>query len=236
MEATGTRLVIDTSCAEAVTIQPNPSLTGRAIVDATAEHPDELAQLAFDSGQAARLRVPADRCWRPEPEGSFSPTLNIAVQVPASFDIAISEGGGATYKSAMLAAHSRLTSAVASGCDPAASPRSQRISAAAARPKIASVDGTVKAEISGGGGIDIGHGTAPVLTLDLSGGGTFTLGDGTVDKLAVNMSGGGQAHIGATVQDASLEVSGGGSVSVAKVTGSLSKDVSGAGSVTVGGR
>jgi hypothetical protein len=233
LEATGGRFAVDSSCARHVSIQPNASVVGRVVVDATADNQDELDQLALESGPAAKLHVPSDHCWRDDAGAAFTRTLNITVQVPAGFDISVDEGGGVIYDIGGVggALVLDLSGGVTLKAD-RASALTVDLSAGG-QANIASVNGPVKAVISGGGFIGIISATASTLGLELSGGGTFTVGQGSIDKLAVDISGGGRAHIGATVRDAAFDVSGGGSVSVTKVTGTVHKDISGAGSVTI---
>jgi hypothetical protein len=234
LEATGTSLTISGSCAREVTIEPDAGLSGRAVVDAVAEHPEETAQLVFESGNTAKLRITGEECWRPGGAWTGSPTMKIAVRVPPSFGIAIDEGGGVRYRvgavggplSLDLSGGVILTAVKATALDADIS--------GGGEATVTTVDGPAKASISGGGTITVTHGQISGLHLDISGGGGFSLGDGAVSALALDMSGGGQAHIGATVGTAALDVSGGGTVEIAKVTGPVTKDVDESATVDIG--
>ena len=97
LEATGGSLAIETPCARAVTIQVDPALSGKFILDATADHQEETARLVFDSAAAAKLHISTHDC-----DGSFlgstgSPTLEITLRVPPATALAIDESGGARY-------------------------------------------------------------------------------------------------------------------------------------------
>jgi hypothetical protein len=233
MEATGSSLGIDSSCARQVTIQPDASLSGRAVVDANADHPEETAQLVFDSGRAAKLHVAAEHCWRPT-VWSGLPTLNISVRVPPGFPIDIEESGGVEYQLGDIGGPLELDLSGGVRLHGGRATSLQADLSGGGEITLASLDGNVKAEISGGSTIAVKTGSLPALSLDISGGGGFQLDAGTVGKLELDLSGGGGAKIGATVGDAALEVSGGGTVNIAKVTGNLTKDVSGSASVNVG--
>jgi hypothetical protein len=233
MEATGSSLAVDSPCARAVTVEPDASLSGKAVAVATAEHPEELAQLAFDSQGTAKLHVPAEKCWR-DGDGAWEPTLTIAVRVPVGFPLTVSESGGADYTIGDVGG--KLALEVSGGAQLKAA-RATEVSldlSGGGEVTLGSVSGPLKASVSGGGTITVAHAVAPSLDLDISGGGTFDLTDGSVAKLALDLSGGGDVKLGGTVGDATLDVSGAGSVHIAKVTGSVTKDVTGAGSVDIG--
>jgi hypothetical protein len=233
MEATGARLAMGGLCARRVTIQPDPALTAKYIVLATADHPEELAQLTFESGATAKLHGPDRACWQ-QNGLDVARTLAIAIRVPAHVALAIEESGGAKYTIGDVGG--ALTLDMSGGVTlQAASATDLTLDlSGGGNIGIGQVDGSVKADISGGGEIRIDRGTLPALALSLSGGGTFSLAQGTVKTMPASVSGGGTVTIGATVGDATLEVSGGGSVQIAKVTGALTKDVDDSGTVTVG--
>jgi hypothetical protein len=233
MEATGASLAIDAPCARGVTIQPDPALTGKYTLQANAAHPEELAQLRFDSGATAKLRGPDFQCWK-DASGSSDRTLEIVLRVPLHAAMAIEESGGAKYVIGDVAG--TLTLGVSGGV-------TMQIGAAqdvaldlsgGGELVFRQIDGSMKAEISGGGGVRIDRASMPGLNLSLSGGGSFSLDQGMIKTLALDVSGAGSVKIGATAGDASVAVSGAGTVELAKVTGALSKEVDGTGSVTIG--
>ncbi len=234
LEATGSSLAIDSPCAKSVTVEPDASLSGRAVAVATADHPEEVSQLVFESGSTAKLHGPEERCWRQDDSSSFQRTLTIAVRVPPGFAVAVDEGAGARYELGDIGG--QLTLDISGGVVVKAA-RAKEVAvdlSGGGEVSLGSVSGDMKAEVSGGGTIAVSHGDLKTLDLDISGGGGFTLDGGNVARLAVDMSGGGTAKLGATVGDATVEVSGAGDVHIAKVTGSLSKDIDGAGSVQIG--
>ena len=235
MTASGSSFAVDSPCARQVTIDPDPSLSGQVVVDATADNPQELAQLQLLSGDTAKLRGPQDQCWRPNGSFSFEPTLAIHVRVPPHFAIGIDEGGSGDY---------RVGAAAALSVDFSGSGRLQAESATAlsvdlsgsGQLAVAHLDGAAHAEISGSGAIDIGAGSLPTLDLDISGSGGFRLGAGSIGKLKVDTSGSGKVRVDGTVGDASLDISGSGNVDIAKLTGSISQQVDGSGAVRIGSR
>ena len=235
MTGNGTSLAVDSPCARQVTIDPDPSLSGQVMVDATADNPQELAQLVLSSGDAVKLRGPTDQCWRPDGSFSFEPTLAIHIRVPPHFAIGIDEGGSGDY---------RVGAAGALSVDFSGSGKLQAESATAlsvdlsgsGQLAVAHLDGAAHAEISGSGAIDVGAGALPTLDLDISGSGGFRLGAGSIGKLKVDTSGSGKVRVDGTVGDASLDISGSGNVDIAKLTGSISQQVDGSGTVRIGSR
>ena len=233
MEATGASLAMSGLCARSVTIQPDPALTAKYTVLATADHLQELAQLTAESGATARLHGPQHGCWQQDGY-DFVRTLAIAIRVPAHAALAIEESGGAKYTIGDVGGALTLdiSGGVALQADNATDLTLDL--SGGGTIGIGQVDGSVKADISGGGEIRIDRGTLPTLSLSLSGGGTFTLAQGTVKTMPASVSGGGTVTIGATIGDATVEVSGAGTVHLAKVTGALTKNVDDSGTVTVG--
>jgi hypothetical protein len=235
MTASGASLKIDGPCARHVSIQPDPTLNGQVAVDATADNPQEIAQLALNSDDGAKLFTPADRCWRPDGSWNFEPTLTLTIRVPPHFPINIDESNGnytigpvagplAADLSGSIQLHADSVTTLAVDMS------------GSGQVTIGQADGTVHADMSGSGTIDIGTGTLPDLTLDMSGSGRFRLGAGSIAKLRLETDGSGQVQIGGTVGDGTISISGSGSVNIAKVTGQLRQDVSGSGSVQIGSR
>jgi hypothetical protein len=234
LEATGSSFAVDSSCAREVTIDPDPSLSGRVVVDATADHAEEIAQLVFDSGATAKLHIQEDECWR---QGNFignSPTMRLAIRVPAGFGVSIDEGGGAKYRIGAVGGALSLDLSGGVNLTAAKVTALKADISGGAEVNIAGMDGPSKTSISGGGTVTVQHGELSALSLDISGGGGFTLTQGAVATLELDMSGGGTAHIGGTVGTAALDVSGGGTVDIAKVTGPITKDVSGSATLNIG--
>jgi hypothetical protein len=235
MAAPGTHLAVDSPCAREVTIDPDPSLSGQVTVDATADNPQEVAQLQFTTGDTAKLRGPTDQCWRPNGSFSFEPTLVIHIRVPPQFPIGVDESGSGDYRVGVVGALSVDFSG--SGRLRAESVTSVAVDmSGSGELTVGRADGAVHAEISGSGAIDIAAGTLPSVDLDISGSGGFRLASGSVGKLKVDTSGSGKVRVDGTVGDAALDLSGSGSVDIAKLTGSMSQQVDGSGSVRIGSR
>jgi len=235
MTGSGSSLAVDSPCARQVTIDPDPSLSGQVVVDATADNPQELAQLVLTSGDAAKLRGPTDQCWRPNESFSFEPTLAIHIRVPPHFAIAVNESGSGDYRIGVAGALSVDVSG--SGKLQAESVTTLAVDmSGSGQLNVGRADGAVHAEISGSGAIDVANGTLPDLDLDISGSGGFRLAAGSVGRLKVDTSGSGKVRVDGTVGDASLDISGSGNVDIAKLTGSISQQVDGSGTVRIGSR
>ncbi len=231
----GTSLAIASPCAAAVTIMPDAALFGHVVLDATADHPEEIAQLRFDDdGQAARLRGPRESCWTPDGGVHFQSTLHLALHVPAGMPITIGETGGAEYT--LGAIGGKLTLDVSGGI----TLRAARVSSTSltisggADLTIDQIEGGLHAELSGGSKIQIGQADLSDMSLEMSGGGAFHVGGGRIGRFTLALSGTGSVSIGATVGDATVSLSGVGDVRIAKVTGQLTKDINGVGNVTIG--
>jgi hypothetical protein len=235
MAQPGTSLAVASPCARAVTIMPDPTLSGRVVLDATADHPEEIAQLRFDAeGKTAKLRGPRERCWTPEGDDHFETTLRLALHVPAGMPVTIDESGGADYT--LGAIGGSLTLNVSGGIKlRAAHVRTMTMDiSGGADLTIEQLEGSLHAELSGGSKIRIDQATLSDMTLSMSGGGGLQLGGGSIGRFNLELSGAGAVGIGATVGDATISLSGVGDVKIAKVTGRLTKDVEGVGNVTVG--
>ena len=233
LEATGASLAISSPCARNVTIQPDPALHGKFVLDAQAEHPEEIARLLFDNGSTAKLHISTHSC-----DGSYfgvgaQSTLDLTIHVPPASDLTIEESGGARYT---VGAVGKLALDISGGVQlEAASTADVALSlSGGAEIKIGQSRGNMKVDVSGGGDIHIDQATLSALTLSLSGGGNFVLGGGTVDRVSLEVSGAGSVNIGAPVVDATVSMSGAGAVHIARVTGKLTKDIDGIGAVDIG--
>jgi hypothetical protein len=235
MSGSGSSLEVATPCARHVTIDPDPSLSGQVSVDATADNPEELAQLVLTSGDSVKLRGPTNECWRPDNNFSFEPTLAITIRVPPHFSIAIDESGSGDYQ--IGPAGALAVDLSGSGKLQAESVTTLTVDiSGSGRLAIAHANGAAHVGISGSGAIDIAEGTLPDLNLDISGSGEFRQRAGTVAKLKVDASGSGSVRVDGTVGDASVGISGSGGVDIAKLAGSISKEVDGSGEVRIGSR
>ena len=217
-EVDGSSLAIDDPCARQVTITTDPSLHGRVSVAATADHPEEIDRLSFDTQGAARVRPLRDRasCWTPTPDGSFTPTLRLVLRVPEKFGVSIDEPGFGQYD---VGAIGTLTLDLSG----------------AGAVRVAGVAGHASVDLSGAAEITIAQADIDALDTELSGAGNVTVSQGRIGRVQAQVSGAGTVRVGATVGDASVELSGFGSVRFATLTGRLTREVSGAGTVYVGG-
>ncbi len=218
VQVDGSSLAIDDPCARQVTITTDPSLHGRVAMEATADHPEEIDRLSFDTQGAARVRPLRDHasCWTPTPDESFTPTLRLALRVPERFGVAIAEPGFGQYD---IGAIGTLTLDVSG----------------AGVVRVAGVAGHAAIALSGAAEVTIAQAEADALDTQMSGAGSVTVSQGRIGRVHAQVSGAGTIRVGATVGDASVELSGFGSVRFATLTGRLTREVSGAGTVSVGG-
>lgn len=217
-EVAGSSLVLDDPCARQVTIATDPALHGRVAVEATADHPEEIDRLSFDTQAAARVRPLRDRasCWTPVPDRSFTPTLRLLLRVPEGFGVSISEPGFGRYEVGAIG------------------PLTLDLSGAGV-VQVARADGHASIDLSGAGRVSIAQAAIDRLDATLSGAGGVTVSRGRIGQARVKVSGTAEVQVGAPVGDATVELSELGSVRFAAVTGRLSREVSGAGSVVVDG-
>ncbi len=217
-EVEGSGLAVADPCARQVTITADPRLQGRVAVDATAEHPEEIDRLVFDTQGTARVRPLHDRasCWTPTPNESFTPTLRLVLRVPDGFGVSIEESGFGQYE---VGAIGPLTLDLSG----------------AGMVRVARVAGHTAINLSGAANVAIAQAAIDRLAINLSGAGGVTVSQGRIGRIDVNASGAGTVRVGAAVGDATVALSGFGSVRFATVTGRLTKEVSGAGRVSVGG-
>ncbi len=214
----GSRLAIDDPCARQVTITTDPALHGRVAVAATADHPEEIDRLSFDTQGAARVRPRRDHlsCWTPVPGGPFTPTLRLVLRVPEKFGVSIDEPGFGQYDVGAIG------------------PLTLELSGAAT-VRVAAVAGHASIDLSGAAEVTIAQAEIDALDTEMSGAGSVTVSQGRIGRVHAEVSGAGRVRVGAAVGDASVELSGFGSVRFATLTGRLTREVSGAGTVSVGG-
>jgi hypothetical protein len=244
--AEGARLEIGLPCAKDIAVVADPALSGRVVMDATAEHPEELAHMEFVGGDSVRLKLRGwfhmaggsllslhGDCWRPHDQENFDPTLRIRLSVPSGFALAVDASGDGTYH---LAAGGALT------LDMSGSARVEATSltrldlslSGSGDVKVAQVAGPVHADMSGSGDVEIAQVTAADMAVEQSGSSTFRVGGGTVGKLTVDSSGSGDVILHGTAGDTVVESSGSGQIEIARVTGRLVDDATGSGAVKIG--
>lgn len=231
---TGDRLSIDSPCARHVDIQPDPALHDGIVVRASADHPEELAQLLFDTQDGARIHVRPTGCWRPDGSGSFVPTLTLSIRVPSRMPLAIDESGAAEYGIGAVGGPLRLDlSGSVTLVDAQVAALDAQLSGTA-NVSVARAQGEGHIDLSGSGNLTIDQADLSVLVASVSGTGQVTIAHGQVGPATLDISGTGAIRIDAVVDSATADVSGVGHVRLARVTGALRKDISGVGTVTVG--
>ena len=229
---TGASLSLDGSCMRRVDVQPDASLHGRAMVQATADNQQELDEMLLQSRRAATIGNRPGTCWQPTP--SFQPTLDVSVRVPAGFPIDIDASGATRYVIGPVAGPLKIDLSGAADVEAAeASTLAVQLSGSGAI-SVQQASGPARLDMSGHGRIEVGRADMPSLAVSLSGAGELRIDAGQVGNLTLDQSGAGHVQFGATVGDAKVDLSGVGAVHFARVTGRLDKDVSGVGVVTVG--
>lgn len=231
---TGSSLSIATPCARQVDIHLDPALHDRVTIQAEAEHPEELDRLLLDSSGSVRIHTRGPECWRPDPEGSFTPTLSLAIGVPAGFALSIDEAGAARY--AIDAIGGALTLDLSGSVqldDRHATSLHADLSGDDAL-RLGRVDGDASVNLSGHGTLKIDEAAIAALHVELGGNGSVEIAQGHVEHATLSTSGAGNMRFGATVGDADVALAGVGSVRFAAVTGTLRKTIDGIGTVTVG--
>jgi hypothetical protein len=233
LEGNAESFAIESPCARSVTIEPDPALTGKVAIEATADHGEEVDQLLLENGHALKLHHAGRECWAPARTSDWEETLALVIHMPPAMPLSVEESDGAEYTIGALTGP--LTLDISGGVKlHADSSAALTIDlSGGADIDIAQVSGSAKADLSGGGNITIGQATLQDLTLQVSGAGGFTLRNGNVDRANIDLSGAASVKVGGTTKDATVSLSGAGSVHFGKVTGQLKKDVSGWGSVTV---
>ena len=227
----GSGLSIDSPCAITVVVTPDSALHGQAVIQATAEHQEEIDHLLLESRGTARVHTHPGACWR---EGfSFQPTLALAIRVPAAYPLTVDEAGFGHYTVGALGAPLSLDLSGAAEITDASATSVQADISGNGSLHIARADGPAHISLSGHGDITVDQATMPTFSVDLSGAGHITIGAGHIGRANLETSGAGHMQIGAEVDDAHVDLSGVGSVHFDKVNGQLTKDVSGFGSVTV---
>ena len=230
----GPRLVIDGPCAREVDVQPDSSLHDHVLVNATADHEEELDHLLMEGGASVRLHTKPGACWRPSLFGTWRGTLRLAVRVPESFGVTINESSVAAYTLGEVGGTLALDlSGVSEVTAQSVTDLAIELSGMG-HVHVAQVRGAAKMELSGGGDVTLGKAISPTLTADLSGAGALVVEAGEIGQATVESSGVGTVRIGAVVGGAHVDLSGMGSVHFTRATGPIEKEVSGLGSVTVG--
>jgi hypothetical protein len=232
---TGPSLSIDTPCARHLTITPDTALNGQVAISATADHQEELDRLIFDSSDGkVAIRTVKAGCWRPLVSFSFSPTLELAIRVPAGMALAVDESGTGSYTIGAVGGALDLDLSGSATLDAETVTALKAALSGDGAVTIGQVAGKTSIDIPGHGTVKIGSAQIPALNVDLSGAGNVSITGGQVGTATLDASGFGNIRIGAEVGDATVDISGAGRVHFNKVSGALKKDISGAGTVTVG--
>jgi len=230
----GKGLDMSGACARSVQIMPDPALAGQVAVQAAAVHPEEIAQLAFESGDTARIRRRTESCWRPQEARAFQPTLILTIRVPARAPLTISDGGNLQYRIGPVGGP--LTLAL-SGSGTVRAEAVDRLSAQLSGSQHLQVDqvqGEARLVMSGSDETDIDRADLRHLDAVLSGSGSLSVGSGHIASGSIRGSGSTNAEIGASTGDLSVTLAGSGTVRLARQEGTLTRSVAGSARILVG--
>ncbi len=232
----GRAFAIRSPCAARVTIVPDGA-AGTVSIVAQADHPEEIARLAFEpdgDGTILHPRPAGAACWRPAGDGPWTPTLTLAVRVPAGARLEIDDAGQSVYRigavggplGVALAGHATLA-------DDAAAATSLDLSGAT-RITLGRVAGSLSVDASGDSAVTVDAIDAPHLTLDLTGTYRVATGRGAITSLAIDARGAGEVAIGGTVAAAEVSLSGAAHVRIPGLAGPIEREVSGAATIATG--
>lgn len=230
----GSASSIATPCATQVDIHLDPALHDRVTIQASAEHPEELGRLLLDTSGIVRIHTRSPGCWRPDPEGSFTPTLTLSIGVPAGFALSIDEAGAARYAIDAVGGALTLDLSGSVQLDDRHVTTMHADLSGDDTVRLGRVDGDANVNLSGHGTLKIDEAAIPALHVELGGNGSVEIAQGHIGHATLSTSGAGDMHFGATVGDADVALAGVGSVRFATVTGTLHKSIDGIGTVTVG--
>ena len=226
----GNALKITTPCAQSVDIQPGGE-GHRITVSATADHGEEIDQLKVMGGDPATIDVGGARCWL---SGLLyeRPTLTLTIIVPAGTNLDISDGGVARYGIGPLGGNLAMSFSGSGGVKAASAKDLALALSGAGSSEIGSVEGHLRARISGAGDLFIDHLHASSTELDLSGKGNVKAADGEAGALAAKVSGAGSISL-PSASTARLSASGSGDIALGSVKGIFDARLSGAGNLLV---
>ena len=230
----GSSLAVETSCARQVEIRGDPGLHDQVVLHATADHQDELDRLRTGSGAVARLRAVPDGCWRPQPDGTFAPTVALVLRVPPGFAIRIADAGRVDYAIGPIGGPLALDLSGAIRLRDTAATTLAATLAGDDAVVLGRVDGAAQVELSGSGSLAIDEARMPALAVSVNGIGQVSIEHGAVGSAQLSSNGSGTLRIGATIGTGAAEVAGSGSIRLARVTGPLAREASGVGTITVG--
>lgn len=230
----GASLAIASPCARSVTVTTDPGLSGRAVLDATATHPEELTELVFTTeNNAATLRTRDNSCWQDSDGAGVDRTLHIDLRIPPGFAVSVDDSGSVEYRIGDLAAPLAVDASGQVTLSAGTVTALELSLSGSGHVEVARVTGALHLDMSGSTSVSIARGEVAALDLDASGSGQFRFGSGTIAALHVQSSGTTEVEIGATVATAAVDLSGSGDVRIARVTGPLAQNTEGSGQVIV---
>ena len=228
----GTSLELRLDCLKSATIDPEPSLSGRIEVAATADSQNVLDGLGLTGGTVARLEY-SGRCT-----GHFfsDPSLALTIKVPPATPIDLRETGSSDYRIGAVGGPLKLDLSGSGDIEVAqASDLNLRISGSS-DVKIGRLDGTGSVYVAGSGDVAIDHAAMPSLAVELRGSGDVSIDDARIDALTASTAGSGDISVDGTVKDATLSATGSGDIKLEKATGQVQQHTAGSAEIHIGRR
>lgn len=223
-------------CAASVTIMP-AAAPGTISIQARATDPEEIARLVFepDRGGTTLHPRPIDAaCWQPAGTGAWTPTLALAVRVPAGARLQIDDSGASAYRIGAIGGALAIDFAGHATLEDDAAKAVSLSLAGQTRITLHQVAGPLKLDAAGDSAVMVDAIDTTVLTLDLSGTYHVATGRGAIGALAMDASGQGDVAIGGTVTAARVSLSGDSHLRIADLTGPIERDISGVATVETG--
>jgi hypothetical protein len=227
----GTSLELRLSCLNSASIDPQPSLSGKVEIAASARSQEELDRLEFTGGAVAHIEYKGD-CIRYKAD--HEPSLVLTIKVPPATPIDLQDSGSGDYHIGAVGAALKLQLSGSGDIEAAqATDLDLRISGSS-DVKLDRLDGPGKIDVSGSGDVSIDRGTMPSLAVELRGSGAVEIGDATIETLTASTTGSGDISVDGTVKDATLTTSGSGDITLGKATGEVHSHRSGSGEIHIG--
>ena len=241
----GTALSVTTPCAKTVSIEPATSLSGKIEISASAQHQEEIDQLAISGGSRASIGSKERHCKGNGPHLSFGganigittgSTLELIVKVPTGAALEIKESGSADYR--IGAVDGPLKAELhGSGDIDAEKVRDVVVhQTGSGDARFDTITGNIEGKITGSGDFEVAHADSPAAVYSLTGSGNVEIEEGKIGSLSVTISGSSDVSVRASVTDADLTLRGSGDVALREVTGHVQQTVHGSGRIDIGGK
>jgi hypothetical protein len=223
----GTSLELRVKCLDAATIEPDPSLSGKIEVTATADDQADLDQLEITEGAVVQVGSKGE-C----PSGNSA--LTLLIKVPPATPIDLSETGSGDYRIGAVGGPLKLDLSGTGDVEAAQATNLDVRISGSNDVKIDRLDGTGWIYIAGSGDVTIDHAAMPSLAVELRGSGDLSIDKATIETLTASTVSSGDIRVGGTVKDATLTATGSGDITLTKATGQVQRHAAGSGEIHIG--